>query len=353
VDHYLNRRWTVEDVEKAELFYSTHNAGKTPYLYPKELFLSFIKEYDGYFPVKLEALEEGTVAPVRVPVYQITTKGKYAKLITFLETILTHLWYPTTVATLSKRTKDVIEEAFDRTVDDNLRWLLDSRLHDFGFRGCTCVEQSVVGGCAHLLNFTGTDTMSAAYYAQFELNGGKPVGESIPATEHSVMTSWPSESLAIRNMIQKFGGENKIFACVMDSYDYVNALNNILPSIIAEKNSKGGIMVLRPDSGDPVEVVVMALRAADKVAGSIVNSKGFKIINGINVIQGDGINYQSVRKIIVAVAEAGYSATNVAYGMGGGLLQKVNRDTMSFATKLSFIESPNGTKRDIMKKTEI
>jgi len=164
------------------------------------------------------------------------------------------------------------------------------------------------------------------------------------------MTSWPSESMAIRNMIEKFGGPNSIFACVMDSYDYANALNQILPSIITEKNKKGGIMVLRPDSGDPTEVVLMALRAADKVVGSTVNSKGYKILNGINVIQGDGINYNSLKAIITAFVEEKYSATNVAFGMGGGLLQKVNRDTMSFATKLSFIEYADGKKRDIMKK---
>jgi len=144
---------------------------------------------------------------------------------------LTQIWYPTTVATLSRRCKDIFEESFEKSVEKNMHWLIQSRLHDFGFRGCTCVEQSILGGTAHLLNFDGTDTMSAAYYAQFHLNEGRPVGESIPATEHSVMTSWPSETEAIRNMIRKFGGENKIFACVMDSYDYANALDNVLGEV--------------------------------------------------------------------------------------------------------------------------
>lgn len=71
------------------------------------------------------------------------------------------------MATLSRRARDVIEEYFEATVDGgSASPLVDSRLHDFGFRGCTTVEQSVVGGCAHLLNFAGTDTMAAAYYAQ-------------------------------------------------------------------------------------------------------------------------------------------------------------------------------------------
>lgn len=97
----------------------------------------------------------------------MTTEGCYAPLCTFLETLFTMVWYPTTVATLSRRVRDVIEDYFEATADQGLHHpLIDSRLHDFGFRGCTTVDQSVIGGCAHLLNFTGTDTMSAAYYAQ-------------------------------------------------------------------------------------------------------------------------------------------------------------------------------------------
>jgi nicotinamide phosphoribosyltransferase len=269
--------------------------------------------------------------------------------VTFLETILTHVWYPTTVATLSRRCKELIEEAFKKSVDDELGFLLSSRLHDFGFRGCTCIEQSIVGGTAHLLNFDGTDTLSAAYYAQFALNHGKPVAESIPASEHSVMTAWKNEYQAIMNMIDQFGGPGAAYSIVMDSYDYANALQNILPAVISHKSEKGGIMVLRPDSGDPPEMVLMALTAAETVAGTTLNKKGYKVLNGIAVIQGDGINIDSIGKIIETFLKAGFSACNVAYGMGGGLLQKMNRDTMSFATKLNYIKS-DGKGRDVMKK---
>jgi nicotinamide phosphoribosyltransferase len=192
--------------------------------------------------------------------------------------------------------------------------------------------------------------MSASYYAQFTLNNGKPVAQSIPATEHSVMTSWPSEADAIRNMIRKFGGKDNVFACVMDSYDYTNALDNILPHIYEEKLAKGGLFVIRPDSGIPVDVVLQGLKAADKVGGSDVNSKGFKVIRGFSVIQGDGVSYDEIKNILVKVLAEGYSAQNVAFGMGGGLLQKVNRDTMSFATKLSFIKYADGREVKIMKK---
>ncbi|RUS22413.1 Quinolinate phosphoribosyl transferase [Endogone sp. FLAS-F59071] len=325
IENYVAKQWTVEDVELADKFFASHNAGFEPFPYPKDLFLKFIEENDGYFPVKIEALPEGTACHVHTPVYQITAEGDYSGLVTFLETLLTMVWYPSTVATKSRRARDIIEAAYAETVDDEGYWSLESRLHDFGFRGCTTVEQSIVGGTAHLLNFTGTDTMSAAFYAQFTLNNGKSVATSIPATEHSVMTSWRTEREAIKRMIDRFG--IGVFACVMDSYDYANALDKILPSIYAEKIDKGGFMVLRPDSGDQVETV----------------------IRGAGVIQGDGIDMTSLRAILAAVKEAGYSAQCVAFGMGGGLLQKLNRDTMSFATKLSSIVYKGGAKRQLMK----
>lgn len=226
--------------------------------------------------------------------------------------------------------------------------MINYKLHDFGFRGCTGLEQAVIGGTAHLLNFAGTDTMAAAYYAQFSLNGGKPVGESIPATEHSVMTSWRTEKEAIERMISKFGGS--VFACVLDSYDYSNCLFNVLPTIAEEKNKAGGHLVMRPDSGDPVEAILLALQAGEKAFGVDVNKKGFKVLRNASAIQGDGIDWKDVAKILDAAMNAGFSAQNVTFGMGGGLLQKLNRDTMSFATKLSYIEcAATGEKRDVMK----
>ncbi|KAF9578601.1 hypothetical protein BGW38_005517, partial [Lunasporangiospora selenospora] len=265
--------------------------------------------------------------------------------------------YPTTVATLSRRARDLIQNAYEQTVDPEGFWSLESRLHDFGFRGCTSVEQSVIGGSAHLLNFTGTDTMSAAFYAQFQLNRGKPVGNSIPASEHSVMTAYRTEKEAMEAMIATFG--EGVFACVMDSYDYQRALESVLPEVASFKLEKGGFLVLRPDSGDMVDAVLMGLRSAEKVFGSDKNKKGYKVIRGCGVIQGDGISYSSLKRILDAVEKEGFSAQNCAFGMGGGLLQKLNRDTLSFATKLSHIVYEDGTEsllplvddvtRDVMK----
>lgn len=159
------------DVTLAEAYFAHHNAGGTQFPFPKQAFQRIVNELDGYFPVRIEALPEGSTVYPHVPgmsfhftsyqlifkpstngiVFQITAEKEFASLVTYLETLLTMVWYPATVATLSRRCKDYIEASYERTVDPEGMWSLDSRLHDFGFRGCTCVEQSVIGGCAHLV----------------------------------------------------------------------------------------------------------------------------------------------------------------------------------------------------------
>lgn len=322
-----------------------------------------IDKNDGFYPVKIEVMPEGSVVRPHIPVYKITATTEdgrdYSRLVTYLETMLTMIWYPSTVATLSRITKELIRDAYENSVDPSSYVSLDSRLHDFGFRGCTCLEQSVIGGSAHLLSFTGSDTMSACYHVQYHLNSGICRGTSLPATEHSVMTSWPDEETAVRNLLAKFP-TSPFIACVMDSYDYEAALNQVLPivaKIFKEDKAKAladskpfveRTFVIRPDSGDPVEQVLKGLSAGEvafglkKFDGSERNSKGFKVLQNCAVIQGDGIDYEIISDVLRAVLAAGFSAENVAFGMGAGLLQKVNRDTMQFATKLSYIKYANG-----------
>ena len=347
VDNYVSKKWTRHDLVMAEMFFSTHNSQGTSYPFPRDLFENFIDENDGYFPVIIHALPEGTVAYTRTPVFMITAEKKYARLCTYLETILTMVWYPSCVATISKYTKDFILTGFHTSVDDEMYGMIDSRLHDFGFRGCTSVEQAIIGGSAHLLSFGGSDNLAACYHAQYNLNNGAHVATSIPATEHSVMTAWSDEEEAVVKQIENFG--HGIFSIVMDSYDYDNALDVILPKVANSVIQKKGFLVIRPDSGDPVAQVIKGLKAAEKCFPTHVNSKGYKVIQGAAVLQGDGINYENIREIQKEVLANGFSAECIAYGMGGSLLQKVNRDTMSFATKLCFIKEHDGNSRDVMK----
>jgi nicotinamide phosphoribosyltransferase len=367
IQQFLTRGITEEDIRRSEKFYSEHNMGGTPVSFPKKLF-SRIEEL-GYFPVKIQALPEGTVIYPHTPVFIITASNEFSTLCTFLETMLTMVWYPSCVATLSRHTKTKIQSYYKEFANEKDMWLLNGALHDFGFRGCTSIEQSVLGGSAHLLNFTGSDTMSAAYHVQFHMNNGNAVAHAPAATEHSVMTSWPEELDAMKNLIEKFPGQVK--SCVMDSYNYYNALEKLLPQLMESINADTkGSFVIRPDSGDPVTQVTFALNTARGLAVNKTNSNGqqqtikFEFENrnekdkkylkfkNLYVIQGDGIGYQEVDDILRAVVDAGFSPANVAFGMGGGLLQKVNRDTMSFATKLSYIKYKDGKEKEIMKVPE-
>jgi nicotinamide phosphoribosyltransferase len=348
IDQLVSRVITQNDVDWAKTFYDQHGSVGSKYAYPAEMF-DKIRTL-GHFPVKIEALPEGSVVLPHTPVFFITAEKEFSRFCTFLETVFTMVWYPSSVATLSKHTKCLIENAFDLSVLDGKNSpLLMSRLHDFGFRGCTCVEQSVIGGSAHLLNFDGSDTMSACFHVQYHLNGGRAIGSAIPATEHSVMTSFEDEMAAITNLIHEY--PDQPIACVMDSYNYDHALEVILPKV---KDKIGnGTFVIRPDSGDSVIQVLKALRAA--VAAGFgreeveVDGKKYIVLKNVAVIQGDGINYGTVKEILDAVHEAGFSAQNVAFGMGGGLLQKLDRDTLSFATKLCYVQFQDGTSRDVMK----
>ncbi len=331
-------------MDAAASFWATHRApghdgAPQPFPFPSALFHAFIDDpatSGGHFPVTIQALPPGSVVRPHVPCMQIAAHGRYAPLATWLETLLTHVWYPSAVATLARRVRDSVEAAFEASVDEGRHSpLLSSRLHDFGFRGVTCVEQAVTGGVAHLLSWGGTDTAPAAWFAQHALNGGLPVAFSIPATEHAVMTAWATEGEAVRAVVAKHGGG--AFACVLDSYDYQAALDTILPSIAATVRSAGGFCVIRPDSGDPLDAVLAGLRAAEKAFGADTNAKGFRVPRGAGVIQGDGMSAASIARVLGGVLGAGYAASAVAFGMGGGLLQKVDRDVLAVATKLSRI----------------
>lgn len=353
VETILSRKITLADIEEADAFFATYNTAKTPLWWPKDLWLSVVQENEGVLPFRIEALPEGTVFYPHVPFLQITAQGKYARLVTWLETVLMHLWSPICTATKSRLVRDYLQDKFVKTVDDDMQWLLDSRLHDFGYRGVSSTETAMVTGAAHLLSFDGTDNMPAAWLAT-QFNNGKPIGESVAASEHSVMTAWEDELAAVKHLI-KITPEGNILSVVADSYDYENFLRNILPIVAPLAQAKKLLFVIRPDSGDPLVAVDQALYFAGLAFGYTTNSKGFKVLNGAGVIQGDGIDFYTLCRIADMVEAYGWSAQNIVYGMGGGLLQKQNRDTLSIAMKLSRIVLKDGTVVDKMKhpKTDL
>lgn len=308
--------------------------------------------HDGRLPVVIRAVLEGTRVGVSNALLTVqNTDPEVSWLTNYLETLLSQVWYPMTVATQSYFMKQTILAALGETGTPGDA---DFNLHDFGFRGVSSVETAQIGGAAHLVNFKGTDTFGAipfidAYY------GEEMAGFSIPAAEHSTITSWGAthEEDAYRNILEQF--PTGIVAVVSDSYDIFRAAGDIwgttLKSQVLERD---GVLVIRPDSGNPVEVLPKVLGILGERFGTTTNAKGFKVLNPkVRLIQGDGIDYQSLGTILDALRDDGWSADNIAFGSGGGLLQKVDRDTQKCAFKCSSIgigdDLDNLTWRDVYK----
>jgi nicotinamide phosphoribosyltransferase len=296
-----------------------------------------VDHHGGLLPIRIRAVPEGTVVPTHNALMTIESTDPMAYWVpSYLETMLLRIWYPVTVATISWHAKQTIRQFLERTSDDP-DGQLAFKLHDFGSRGVSSVESAAIGGAAHLVNFMGTDTVSALCLARAHYH--EPMAAySIPAAEHSTITSWGRENEveAYRNMLRQFAKPGAIVAVVSDSYDIYHAIREHWGRTLKEEVIRSGAtVVIRPDSGDPVAVVHQCLELLDEAFGHTVNSKGFKVLNHVRVIQGDGINPTSIRAILERVTSAGYATDNVTFGMGGALLQQLNRDTQKFALKCS------------------
>ncbi|MBO1531313.1 nicotinate phosphoribosyltransferase [Psychrobacter sp. F1192] len=337
IKEYLQAPITMAHIDEAEAVITAHGLP-----FNRTGWQRLVEKHDGFLPVRIQAVPEGSIVPVSNVVCQIVnTDPEFYWLPSYLETaLLRAIWYPSTVASLSYFCKNVIKAALQKSADSVDA--LPFKLHDFGARGGSSMETIALGSLANLVNFSGTDSMTALVAASrwYDMDKDMPAF-SIPAAEHSTMTAWgrQRETQAYDNMLEQFGGAGNTVAVVSDSYDLWNAIDNIWGDALKNKvETMGGTLVIRPDSGNPAEVVCEALQRLTARFGATTNSKGYKILpDYVRLIQGDGINPQSIGKILDTVMAAGFSADNVTFGMGGGLLQQVNRDTMSWAMKASAI----------------
>lgn len=346
IKEYLLNPITQENINEAEEVIVSHGEP-----FNREGWEYILDVHHGYLPVRIKAVPEGTVMNTKNVLMTIeNTDPKCYWLTSYLETaLLRAVWYGTTVATNSFEAKKLIHEYL---VESGTPEDIAFKMHDFGARGVSSFESAGIGGAAHLVNFMGTDTISGLMFARKYYN--EPMaGFSIPAMEHSTVTSWgkENEEKSFRNMLQHFGGEGKILAAVSDSYDIYNACSHLWgEKLRQEVIDSGATVVVRPDSGDPATVVVKCLKLLEEKFGSTINQYGYRTLNNVRVIQGDGIDLQSLRGILFsAVSLHRFSADNLAFGQGGGLLQKVDRDTLRFAMKCSAIKV-DGEWRDVFKQ---
>lgn len=343
---YLTKRITISDIDEAETFFKAHGEP-----FNRKGWVHILMEHDGLLPLRIRAVPEGMVIPTSNALVTVENTCPECFWVTsWVETMLLRIWYPITVATESRNIKKLIKQ-YLATSSDDPKGEIAFKLHDFGSRGVSSQESAMIGGAAHLVNFMGSDTVVGVMAANRYYN--TPMAAfSIPAAEHSTITSWgkENEAEAYRNMLRNFAKPGALVAVVSDSYDIYNACENIWGETLRkEVIDSGAIVVVRPDSGHPPTVVLKCLKLLESKFGSTVNSKGYRVLNNVRVIQGDGINRESINTILAYAVGNGFSATNIAFGMGGALLQQHNRDTQKFAMKCSHIVA-DGKSIDVFKE---
>jgi nicotinamide phosphoribosyltransferase len=334
-----------QDVNEAKMFYKQH-FGRD--LFNWQGWMNVARLLDGRLPVEIRAVREGSLVTNGNALMTIeNTDARFPWMTQYIESLLLKVWYPITVATLSHNMRQMFLSALHRTGTPSL---LDFKVHDFGYRGVSSEETAAIGGASHMLNFRGTDNVPALAFLR-KFYQGSMEGFSVPAAEHSTITSWGGpehEVEAFENMLTQF--PEGIVAVVSDSYDIYKACREKWGEVLKQKVlERDGVLVVRPDSGDPKAVVLQVLDILGEKFGWETNRKGYRVLcPKVRVIQGDGVNYWTMQDTLTAMSKAGWSADNLTFGIGGALLQQLNRDTQQMAIKVSNV-TVNGVDRDVYK----
>lgn len=332
---YLSQPITWENINEAEAFTKIHGEP-----FAREKWEYILRKYNGYIPVEIWSVPEGT--PVRSGNALVTiecTDPEVFWVCSYIETALQRaLWYPSTIATLDYSIKKEINHFYNISGADKNMLLF--AIHDFGARGVSSSEQAELGGAAHLVNFMGSDNIEGVRAANYYYNETMS-GFSVPATEHSVECSFgsdnESEEAYLNHVLTIFAKPEAIVSIVIDGYDVFRAAETLCTKFKQKIIDSGAKVVFRPDSGDMMQVVPRILQMQASAFGTITNDKGYKKINNVGIIQGDGVDHMNIKSLLGKILALGYSADNIVFGSGGALLQKVNRDTFKFAQKASAV----------------
>ena len=334
--------------------------------------------YDlGYLPIEVRSLTEGTLVPIKVPVLTIyNTHPDFYWLTNYLETILSNLmWKPLTSATIAHQYRKVLTKWMEKTDKDNA-WFIDWQGHDFSMRGMDSVEAVISSGLGHLTSFSGTDSLPAIYGARKYYGAEGFVAGSVPATEHSVMCAGgkEDEESTFRRLLETY--PKGILSVVSDTWDLWRVCTEHIVALKEEILARDGKLVIRPDSGDPVDILCGTQIFEDRdhyndyemdretiltteekgviellwdVFGGTVNEQGYKVLDPhIGAIYGDSITIERADEICRRLEAKGFASTNVVLGIGSFTYQFNTRDTFGFAMKATYCEI-NGEGREIFK----
>lgn len=362
----------ADEDEVADLYQEVMDA----YLGPDMITTDHIRALHrlGYLPLRFCAVPEGTRVPVRVPTFTIeNTHPDFAWVTNYIESALSaSVWHASTSATIANEYRNILEAADAATGGDGAA--LDFQAHDFSFRGHTSIETAQASGAGHLLSFLGTDSLPTLDWIRRYYPGDNGlVAASVPATEHSVMCAGgqDTEFQTYDRLLDTF--PKGILSVVSDTWDLWSVINEFLPALKGKILGRDGKLVLRPDSGNPVDIlcgtrmdpdVVHTADVKDpvndpayfgvidllwRIFGGTVNDAGYKVLDPhIGAIYGDSITRERAQLITERLAEAGYASSNVVFGIGSFTYQFQTRDTFNSAVKATWAEI-DGEPVDLLK----
>ncbi len=358
LDRYLSQRITLEMVDEF-LHFRKMILGTEPSADLRKKFALLVER--GHVSLDIKAVPEGSVVPVQNVLLTITnTEPDAYWQVGFFESMLLKIWNTTTVASYSHKLYQLVQEFSHRTCEDDGH--LPYQVHDFGYRGVSSEETAALSGSAHLVNFLGSDTVPAVWMLSKYYDGEHPIGQSVPATEHSVMCSYgrDGEFKAFEQMLDLY--PSGIVSIVSDTYNLWNVLTNFCERLKPRIMDRDGKVVFRPDSGNPEYILCGdpnapdnspegkgAIRLLDERFGSTVNAKGYRVLNPkVGLVYGDGFYYERFKEVLTRMEHMKYASSNLVVGIGGLLLQRHNRDDQGFALKATYTEV-DGVSQEIQK----
>ena len=317
----------------------------------------------GYLPIRIRAVKEGTVIPVKVPPFtNENTNNDFHWLTNFLETLTSASnWKVITTTTIVKKYRDICEKWADKTCDnkDHIQW----QCHNFSYRGMAGNEDAITAGAGHLLYFTGTDTIPSICYLEEYYNANvekELVGASVLATEHSIQCQYQDDLKYYQRMINEIAPEG-IISIVSDGYDYWNVIGSIIPQLKNDIMNRNGKLVARPDTGNPANIICGDENSEEEIIkkgsieslwdtfGGTINSKGYKVLDPhIGLIYGDSITPEIAEETFERLEKKGFSSENIVFGIGSYSLGYYTRDTFNIAIKATDVVI-NGEEKMIFK----
>jgi len=317
-----------------------------------------LNKHGGKLPLKIKAVAEGKSVEVGNVLMTVeNTDPQCFWLTNFVESLLSHVWHPSVVATQSGEIKKMLAKYLNASADSLAG--IDFMCHDFSYRSVVNHEAGGLGGLAHLIHFLGTDSLCALQFAVdfYNHKGYKDLAYSVPASEHSISTSLgrQGEVGLVKELLNKY--PTGILSLVADSFNFESFTDNIIGVVHKQQIlNRDGIVVIRPDSftpnlTTPEAVAIWTQKSLWDSFGGEYNRKGLRVLNKkTKCLMGDGLDKDKIETILQKTIEAGFSVENLVFGCGSGLLQKgLNRDTMRFAMKSS-AQCRNGVWFDICKE---